>query len=326
MVYVAAGEYERANAFCNASATVVPTQECAYIAVGGRVTCGTWGALTFALDQGTTYSVARSNAKRVLDWLSKDAYGDYTELTLAASLAACRATPGTWFTDNVTVYVNRSDGAAVTTANTKVLLQAVEGIEMTTSGNMYIEGFDQVGGTVGNVRLRNNATGRFVAKECTFKFSGASTPVDAVQVLNVKLAVFIDCIAAKPTKDGFNFHESGGVEPTGITINCIGRNCGDGSTNSNNGLTYHDGCVGIDVGGIYYGNRGGNCAHTNADTQVWQVGTQSWGSLGDLDISGGTTPPTDYQSIDTAKVFLSGCSGLSANRTLIVSGGTFVDI
>lgn len=325
VVYIAAGEYERSNAFCNAGSAVIPTQECAYIAVGGRVIAGTWGALTWTLTGGTTYQVSRTNVRRVLDWLNKDEHGDFVELPKVADLATCQATPGSWYTDGTIAYVNRADGAAVTTANTKALLQAVDGFVMTTTGNMYLEGIDQLGGNQGGYWVKGNATGIAVTKDCSFKFSSAATPIDGVQVLDVKGYIGINTTAAKNGKDGFNFHKSGVTYPYCITVGCIGRNNGDGNTSSNNGLTLHDGCKGIDIGGKYYGNRGGNIAITNAGTELWAVGTSCWGSLGDIGTPGGATPPCDYQAIDSAVIYKTAAVGFSTTVDRLESGGSIVE-
>jgi len=311
-VNIAAGRYSRANNFANASATVIPTQSCVFRAVGGRVECHTGGALTWTLNNGTTYQVTRSNVSRVIDWLNVDSDGDYVELAKAVSLAECQAVAGTWYTNGTTTYVNRTDGAAVTDANTSALLTAVEGIEFTTSGNMHLYGIYQIGGTNGAVRLRNNVNGRFYAEDCGFSFSTgpSGSPVDNVTSLDCGLVVMNRCVSSKGQKDGFNYHSNAGSIPQAIHFDCMGFGNGVVTTStSNNGATTHDAGLLVDFNGRYYKNAGGDFAHAGTGTLAVGVCTKTYGSTGDVDRGGVVPAGTGFHSVTGADIYKYLCHG-----------------
>lgn len=310
-IKAAPGIYPRANGFSNNGAAVTPTQSCIVMGDGGQVVCHTGNALTWALDSGTTWSTARSNCKRVIDWLKNDARGIYNELALAASLAECKATPGTWYTDGTTLYVTRSDGAAVTDANTLALLTAVSGIVCTNNGSMHLYNITQMGGTNGCIQIQNNPTGRLYGQDCTFLFSTNSAYVDNVVSFDMDLVVLNLCVSAKSQKDGFNFHTGGAVVPKAILVDCKGfRNGTVVASTSNNGATIHDAGVLLDLNGRYFENFGGDFAHANAGTVAVGVCTQTWGSYGDIDRSGGVAlPGTGFHSVLGADIYKFDCLG-----------------
>lgn len=309
-VNVAAGRYSRVNNFANSSATVIPTQSCVFRAVGGTVECHTGGDLTWSLNSGTTYQATRSNVKRVLDWVNVDDKNDYQEYTLTASLAACQALPGSWYTDNVTVYVNRIDGAAVTNANTVALLTAVEGIEFTTSGSMHVYGIRQIGGTNGAIRLRNNVNGKFYAEDSDFSYSTNSTNSDNVTGLDCGLIVMNRCVSKRGQKDGFNYHANSGSVPQSIHFDCMAYENGTvTASTSNNGVTTHDAGLHVDFNGRYFNNFGGDFAHANAGTMAVAVCTQTYGSYGDMGRGGVALPGTGFHAIASAEIYKFDCVG-----------------
>ena len=255
VVYVRAGIYRRnGTALCWSSTT--PSQACAFIAVGGRVVSSVSDTLTWSLNSGTTYQVARSNATRVYDLAVKTTFGDYNEVTKVTLLATCQATPGTWFTDGTTLYVNRIDGAVVSDTNTRVFLTAVGGALGTTSGNMYVSGFDFEGGNQYAMRPTNNNTGISVFENCSFKYVADAGAYNGFSVLGTAATACINCVASQNPADGFNAHILS-VMPFMLTINCVGRANGKTGSTSNNGLTTHDGGSALDINGTYYSNYGG---------------------------------------------------------------------
>jgi len=320
VIYVRAGTYVRFNGFGSA----VPSQPCAFIAVGGRVNAGVFDALTWTLDSGTTYSASRSLSQRVYDTKTKDVNGDYTEFPKANpyTLTGCRAQAGSWFTDGTTVYVNRGDAIAVTDSNTRVYLSAVNGAKSTTSGNMYLSGFDFEGGNQGCIMIGGNPTGLVVLESSSFKYVADTGDYSSVAIKDVAACALINCVASQPSADCYNAHAFGGIKPFMLTINCIGRNAGKIGNNSNNGLTTHDGCSALDINGLYFGNRGGNIAIVNADTQLWCVGTRAESSLGDS-FNGGPNPSCDFQTDQsTPSLWLDGCVSVGSTVSILKTSGT----
>lgn len=311
---VAAGRYSRANAFTNGPA-VIPTQPCVFEAVGGRVECHVGdanGVVNFTLDVGTTWKATRSNVTRVLDWLNVNSYGDYIEFTKVATQADCRVTPGSWYTDGTTVYINRTDGATVTGANTAVLLTTVEGIKSPNSGsNMHLFGISQIGGTNGAFQLANNGAGKVLAVDCNFNWSTNSTYVDNVTSLDCALVVLIRCASAYGQKDGFNFHAANSVIPNAVLLDCKGYENGTVvASTSNNGVTIHDAGLLIDINGRYFKNHGGDFANANTGTMAVAICTHATGSYGDIERSGGVVQPgVGFHSVFGADIYKIDCVG-----------------
>jgi len=310
IVYVAAGTYALAASFGGASGAVIPSQTCAFIAVGGRVVSSMCNTTAWALDTGTTYTYASTKGQRCFDLLNLDTYGNYNELTFASSLANCRATQGTWYTDGTNVYANRSDGAVVTTSNTRVMINVNGGPRCTSSGNMYIEGFDFEGGGDGTFLCQNNLTGRMVFNNCTFKYSANADPFSDVGLLigyDVDMVVAQNCTFAKAQNDGFTSHvRLASADPTKvpfmISINNYGIYFGSSFTGrqtitgsnsrSSNALTIHDSCRGVSINDSFHYCQGWTVAPV-LGSQLWNVGASHSDSIGDI-AQGGTAYPADF--------------------------------
>lgn len=317
VVYVRAGLYVRAGGTALNFGIVAPTQPCSFIAVGGRVTSMVCDLLTWTLNSGTTYQATRSSAQRAYDTATKTAFGDYTEITKVAALATCQATPGTWYTDGTTVYVNRADGAVVSDANTRIYLTSISGAKCSTSGNTYVYGFDFEGGNQYAFRAAGNASGRVVTESCSFKYVTDTGAFNGLTVQDVAGVAAINCVAAQNPADGFNAHSASGTNPFLLTIGCIGRSNGKTGSTSNNGLTTHDGNAALDISGVYHNNYGANVAIVNANTQLWCVGTKAHDSYGDLSF-GGSVPAADYLTDQdaTTTMWLDGCIGFGSDNSI----------
>lgn len=320
-IYVKSGTYYRSSSPAYPSNTT-PTVDIALIAYQGRVITGTFDAFSAPSHDVTytnTYSYARSSVNRVFDIANLDQYGHYKELTLVTSAAICNITPGSWYTDGVTLYINRADGAAVTNSNTRVYLQAA--VLLTgTNVNLYIgnedgySGFDFESGVTGsmNATYASPTTSKkiIVAENSTFRYSGGrSDSIGRGVALDsfYGWGWFFNCDASHNMTDGFNCHNTYSATATGIiTINSTGVNNGIApnaslSQQSNNGWTSHDNCVGADFSGYYLNNRGGTCRSINTSVSLL-AGTIAKNDLGDL-AAGGASIPTAYQTDNTAKYY-----------------------
>jgi hypothetical protein len=323
-VNIAPGTYFRANSFSNNGTEVVPTQTCVFKGVGGKVVCINGDSHTWTLESGTTYQVTRSNAKRVFELDTFDADGDFYEATLAASLAACRATPGSWYTDGTTTYMNRRDGAQPTAANTMVILISVNSIRAATTGNMHMYGITQYGGNNGCIKISGNTTGKFYAEDCAFKYSANATYVDNVTSLDYALCVFNRCVASKSQKDGFNFHSANSVLPVAVMFDCMGYGNGTVTTStSNNGATVHDAGLLIDFNGRYYNNYGGDFAHANASTLAIGICTHAAGGLSDVSRGGVVPDGVGFQVVSGATLQKYDCWG---GTDLVTTSGTITSL
>lgn len=326
-VSVKAGIYSRANSFTNSGPMVVPTQPAAYRAIGGRVFCWAGGDLGWSgMPDGTygnCYAVARSNVTVVLDLAHANAFGDPAELKRVADASACNATAGSWAQVGGTLYVHRADNAAPSNANSRVLL-LVEAFTLNGTGkSIYLEGFDFQGGADGGVFVQGAVARTLVFVDCSARYAGGPSHLyDGFRIFDTAgLALLVRCVAASNAKDGFNFHWGRGGTPTlhHLTIDCRGYDNGRHDSQSNNGLTSHDGLVGIDVGGLYHDNFGANVV-SNSTSRLWCLGTEARDSLGDGP-RGGAVEPVDFNTQETTTFWLERTRSSGSARS-IVAGDT----
>lgn len=322
-VYVAPGSYPRENNFTTTGTLVPNTQPAAYIATGTGVECWSGTVLTWPgspdVTFPNTYKVARSNVARVINLTTNDANGDYVELIKVADAATCNATANSWAQVATDLYVHRTSEEAPTTANTRVLLLSTPNLQTgATSKDVYVYGIDFQGGANGAVSIQTAATLNAMFVNCSMKYAGASgNAVNGLAINNITgLVACKNCIAACNQVDGFNIHKTAG-SPYLLTIDCVGRNNGRDTNLSCNGLTTHDGALVIDVNGEYYQNYGANVIPINT-CQMFCAGTYSHDSFGDV-VHGGTTIPTDYQTQNTAEMWLLDCRSSVSTNALVLS-------
>lgn len=317
-VNVLAGVYERARSLYATS--VSPNVDIAFVAVGGRVSTGTFDLFTVSSADATytsCYTMTVANCDRVVDTKQLNQWGNYTELIQVTTADQCNRIPGSWALVAGTLYVHRSDEQSVTTLNTRVFRNQSFNLLVATPINIYMNGFD-LEGSPGNVaRLDMQAAGltanmkAAVFTGCSFKYGGGAVGANAtglgIASWNGVAAAF-NCQADANATDGFNFHNGQGVtNPFSLTVNCSARDNGRVTSVSCNGLTYHENCVGIDVAGVYEANRGGNIR--NIDTsKLYCFGTLSKDDKGDIG-NGGTVRPS--------AVRIDGSSQLWAERVQI---------
>lgn len=319
-IYVAAGTYYRSSSPNYTS--VVPTVDIALVATGGRVIVGTFDSFTAPSKDGTytnTYSYARSSVERVVDIGNLDGNGHYMPLTLAPSAAVCNITPGSWYTDGTTLYIQRADGAAVTATNTRVYLTAGNlTMGSATAVNLYIgsgdngfSGFDFEGGQYGCLTAGFSASPGtqkiIVAEYCTFRYAGGrvSTSGNGVTLDTFYgWAWFFNCDVSRNQSDGFNAHNTSGTATMGIiTVNCSGFDNGlaqskVSGTQSCQGWTSHENCMGADFAGRYEGSFGNGARSINTTVSLL-AGTYVTKCQGDL-VYGGGLVPAAFQTDNTA--------------------------
>jgi hypothetical protein len=324
----AAGLYPRGRNHHDGTSPVVPTQPCWYAGYGGRVQilCGTNG--TWTLDTGTTYrrTTPTQPITRVVDLLNNNADGVPALLTEVASAAICRTTPGSWYDSGTNTYVNRGDAAAVTNNNTHCVISTVgHGLRNSTNGNTWITGIEFIGGTDGCIHLEGNASGRVLIQDCNVYYAkGSGGSIDAVQSLDVQMAVLERVRSYLPDKDAFNFHSQSASIPQAVLIDCWARESGYYPTNTScNGPTVHDGGALLDIRGDYARNHGASCAHINTNTIAAHIGTSALSDYGDEDRGGATgqAAGVGFIALTGSTLYRYQCTG-----TAVASGGTLVDI
>jgi hypothetical protein len=207
------------------------------------------------------------------------------------------------------LYVHLGDGAAVTNANAKALLLVDHAKFTSVCKDIYMSGIDMIGGQGGTLQL-NGFTGNFMSEDCTTKFSGGDDSLfDGVRIIDVQgLCAFKNHVTSANAKDGFNCHRT--AAPAGtmqlLTIGCTGKDNGRYTSQSNNGWTLHEDCIGIDINGYYSDNYGGTF-HIIDNTQAWALGTTARKSKGDIVLGGGLSPQ-EFRTESTAKMWLQGAT------------------
>ena len=317
-IIVAAGDYNRTNGFYQGG-TGAPAVDIAFIA-SGLVTTGTWDDYATPSADATftnTYSFALANANRVIDLTQIDRFGNYLELTPVSTPAICNRTPNSWVINAGTIYLNRADGAQPTQATTRIYRANVDNMRVTNPVNIFLGTADDnslwdfQGGQVGCVRYNPSTkpavNKAFVVKRANFRYGGGSTNTtgNGVAVDSVHgIAAFFKCQADANWSDGFNFKNALTPSTRGycMTVNCGADDNGRGASQSNNGCTSHNDVTGLDVCGIYEGNRGGT--YRSIDTTIsWAVSPVVKDDFGDL-WAGGTIQPTMFRADNSARVYV----------------------
>jgi hypothetical protein len=322
-IAVRSGVYSRTNGF-NTTGTGVTTAVPLYIySVFGRVKTGNFDELTYTKTGGQNYvwQVARSLVNNVLNPQIN------AEYTYVASIAACDALPGSFFTDNVTLYVHAHSSGVVTSQNCLPNLNA-NGTIFIGNQNVMLSGFDFVGGSAGAVSFSGGSTNVCIMQDCTASYAlggiySARTAQNGVVVLGCGIFAAFNSGASLNSNDGFNIHKDGAdVRPFSLLVNCYGFNNGTlPSSVSNNGYTVHDGCHSIDIGGTWTGSVGTNSGHINDGTVVWQFGSKAGASDGDV-INGGTVTWGAFGAwAGNCTLYLDSCTDFAANIGVYAAGG-----
>lgn len=312
----------------NSANGIAPTQPCAIVA-DGTVAFGTHDLLTYSSVSGITggFQASRSNVARVLFLGATDAFGNPAELVRQASKAAWDAADpgatGVFFPDTSTVYIKLPGGVTPTNLNTIALL-VTSNINLPNSGSkdFFLKGVDLWGGSSGCF-YASGAAGKVIAQDCEARFAGASGQLmDGFRIIDVAFSAFERCAADANAKDGFNGTQISAASMAMLTIDCIARDNGRYTSQSNNGLTYHGTMQGIDIDGDYTDNFGGT-VHIIDASQMWCVGTKARRSRGDIGM-GGTISPTEFITGNTAKMWLEDtlAAPTPANAALLANTGS----
>ena len=318
-IYVGSGEYARGNSFVGGT-NAGPMVDMAFVAdtsSGYRATVGPWDAATgFAVDATYTNTYSKTgiaNCNAVLDRLSLDKFGNFVELIKVSSAALCNMTPGSWYVDTgtSTLYIRRSDAAAVTDTNTRYFRDA-RNFLLTSQVNVFVSGFDMQGSATNYNVFHISSTANtaaslnlVVTSNCTYKYggtSGSSTNGRGLGVINwYGLVANFNCEASANSNDGFNLHNAqSATQAYMLNVNCTARNNGR-NVQSVNGFTLHENCSGIDIAGVYEFNRGGT-VHNIDSSVCYLLGTSIKDDQGDA-IAGGGIPPVAVRAAGSAKIW-----------------------
>ena len=228
---------------------------------------------SWTLESGNVWKVARSTTIDVMDRGTPDPDGSPARLNKVGSVAEVIDTPGTWYTDNASVWVHLLDGRQADNLVALSMNVATAGPDSNAAGavSFYFEGIEYWGGRGVNMTVPANATdSRILAKNCAFRFAGAT---NGISVWGFELAIFDNCVASLAAWDGFNYTENKGRTVQALEINCQGSLNGTSGPGSHNGSTSHQASRVARIGGAYYSNQGANLADVN-QSRAWVVGAR----------------------------------------------------
>lgn len=325
-VLAKAGEFQRTTT--GAISATLPTVPIAFVASGGIVTTGAYDkGYTWAAD-GTyawVYSTARSSAYAVYDPSRRDRFGNFVMLVKVSSLAICSRIPGSWYTDNTSVWVHSYDESQPTDTTVRVYVTVAMGAFAFGSAPKDIffdretatDGWDLQGACLSFTATAYDSVDRLIGmRGVSAKYGpngGTGVFLNNFSVENWRgLAWIEECYSARAASDSFNFHNTLNTQQLyAAVINCKAVDCGVFGTGSNNHLTAHENVKGISVGNDFDFAQGGTLRNIN--TSKWlSHGDRIRNDRGDGNV-GGTLQPTEVQCDNTAEIWLSECLVEAAN-------------
>lgn len=275
---------------------------------------------TFVKTGGYTnvYEVTRSNVIRTVDYKKK------YEFVKVNTIAEVEATPGTYYTDNVKVYLHTLESTAPSDDTHFPLVAIGQFFKIDASlrdVSVYFENVEIVGGNCPLETVNSATTKPRLFMKNSGLYYNYSTTKGAPYVAGCDLAIFQNVETAYGYEDGFDYHSLNGVPSKFIEIDCKGHSNGRRDVAENfNGSTAHQDCKGIRIGGYYYNNIGPNIADVQGVIQTVNYEVTSF------DSAALTWVNSAFQVYDN-KQWLFNCKTFGCQYDIYVgSGGTmYVD-
>jgi hypothetical protein len=301
-----------------------------FIPQGGRVqnsnkfplATGVW-----TLDGTGTYKATRSTIVAVTDALQTTVWPDGAvlpkELPLQASLAACQALPGSWYTDNVTVWVHRIDGSVPDGSATGPVscIFNTAGMTMGFDVKWYVENVDFIGATSNCVTINDasmSTNARLLMVDCTGTLQNLNIG-KTVAITGVPLTILKNFRVYGGKGDGLNYHigATNAIDPKAIEIDCHAYNMGTAaSDNTYNCTTSHENARVVRINGHYSGSIGPVMADVTT-AQTWNLGC----AFGASTAGSADSQDASAQTMNTAKAWLDGCT-VSGSHYDLYAGNT----
>jgi hypothetical protein len=237
------------------------------------------GALTWTQEGIGTWKATRSTVSGVYDWRYVDKNNVPIPLEQKLTIADCQATPNTWYTDNVSVWVHTSDGLTPNDVNFIVALNLNQQSPKMINSTLYMENCDVVQGRTSNCFTPTGdpatSSGVFVGNKCTFiggyVMKTGSITGNGFSGVDLKTTYLFNCISAYAGKDGFNHHFAGVANDITrrnyFVLECNGLSYNNGLnetiSGSNNAYTCHEGVNVLRLGCVGYNTTGPLLADVN---------------------------------------------------------------
>jgi hypothetical protein len=242
----------------------------------------------------------------------------------AASLAACQATPGTWFrqtSPSLRHFIN-TGGASPATGHT---IFGCNGSVQTinNSARAYVQRIQFVGLTFRGgdapctVAGSNTHSKQIEFVSCAFQHANNFA---AMHTTGNSVVITYGCTAGPSAFDGFSYStasgSAGGVVPNAVEINNTGRNNG-ALSGANQGSTQHFGGKVIRVNCTYRNNADQQMADVGGGTRSWNLGC----TFGPRGVSAAEALVTAGNDGTDVRIWLDGCTFSGGDPNVMLAGG-----
>lgn len=239
---------------------------------GGQLYIGSFvrgNGLSWTNTTGTTYSATRSGVYGVRSYASFNNYGDPIKYVLAASQAACEATPNSFFVSGSTVYVNNGVGQP---GQSIVLLLLATNTRFSVDKTLIVDAgangrIDFIGSDTSCLRVTGTSLLSYYSRNTWYKFASSN----CFESIGGGLTLNYGGGVSGSVNDGFNYHLNGATLPTAIEINVSAFDCGVAAGNTQNCSSMHDGGAVIRVNSSYNGALGPVVVDVNDGTRSWNI-------------------------------------------------------
>lgn len=274
---------------------------------------------SWAVHSGSTYVTTVAGSPTpvgAVDLGTLDKFGLPTVLAGVASLAECQATEGTYFYDAAgprKMYVHLAGGKVPTAAEVMpyslgiLFRHSAPGSKVHISDAIFINGS---GGAVGARDADINAV--LIAERC---YGIGSFNKNGFDILDVGLAISINCIANGNFNDGFNYTAFNGLSPHFIEIGCVGY--GNKADGTGNGSTSHDDVRGFRINCDYALNAGPGMADVGTAQSV-NVNVTATGSGPNANANGFRAANSAVVVIDGGTAFGNAGSDFAATDSAVI--------
>lgn len=258
-----------------AGAHTVAGKRVTVVGEGGATITGADVLLSWTYADGA-WSTARSGTHAIFHADRTDQRGVPVPLPVAASLAECRATPDTWWTDGSVVHVNTGSASVAPAPGTHhVLLSSrVMEFELRDDATLVLEDLTILTGSARGVRIGGDANVQGTLITSNVRMAGgkhspiASDPTGNVfAVDSLRRSIAVNTVAAYTPQDGFNYHytlipEARRRECLVVEVDCEAYRNGL-IPGSQNATTTHEGVEAVRIGGHYHDTVGSTVVDVN---------------------------------------------------------------
>lgn len=281
------------------------------------------------VEDGGAYKTARSVVYSCWDFKYIDGRGIPMFLAEANNLAECKNTAGTYYTNNVDVWIHtvdhrEPDESTLVNLQVKPLVMVLNGGTtcVMKNANFLFTGWNNDDSLTITTSIGDS--GFFKAENCSFCGSRTQNGLDA----NYTKTYLKNCTASYNGLDGFNYHDNlslGGNQAFALEIDCQGYGNGTRRTGTNNGSTAHDGMKIIRVGCLYYDCYGPIIADVNGSYSfnINCVAAKSG-------LSGGNTSANFYfddaAATSSGESWLVNCSGYDSDYDVSSDGTAKINV